>query len=151
VLEVGQVTKPHGLKGEVIVKLITNHPQRAAAGSVLASERGPMRILRSSPHQHGWIVCFEGVSTREQAEDLRGLTLSAEPLEVPGELWIHELIGAEVFDVDGRRLGRCVAVEDNPASDLIVLDDGGLVPLHFVVDHRPGRITVDPPAGLFEL
>jgi 16S rRNA processing protein RimM len=43
-----------------------------------------------------------------------------------------------------------VAVEANPAHDLLVLDDGALVPVVFVVEHTPGRVVVDPPAGLLE-
>ena len=46
---------------------------------------------------------------------------------------------------------RPVAVEANPASDLLVLDSGALVPLRFVVSAEPGHVTVDPPAGLFDL
>jgi ribosomal 30S subunit maturation factor RimM len=64
---------------------------------------------------------------------------------------VHELIDAEVVDTAGTELGRCVAVEENPASDLIVLEGGGLIPLRFVTAHQPGRVTVDPPAGLLEL
>ena len=43
------------------------------------------------------------------------------------------------------------AVQANPASDLLVLDGGQLVPLRFVVEHGPGRVVIDPPAGLLEL
>ena len=39
----------------------------------------------------------------------------------------------------------------NPASDLIVLDGGGLVPMRFVVEHGPGSVTVDIPDGLLDL
>jgi hypothetical protein len=43
------------------------------------------------------------------------------------------------------------AVEPNPASDLLVLAGGGLVPLRFVVAHEPGvSVTVDVPEGLLE-
>jgi hypothetical protein len=43
------------------------------------------------------------------------------------------------------------AVEANPASDLLVLDGGGLVPLCFVVDHVPGsRVVVRVPDGLLD-
>ena len=150
-LEVGHITKPHGLKGEVIVKLVTNREERVTPGTVLSTKRGPMTITSSSRHQHGWIVRFEEIRTREQAEDARGLALSAEPLDLPGELWVHELVGAEVVGPDGAALGTCVAVEANPASDLIVLDGGGLIPLRFVIEHGPGRVAVDPPAGLLDL
>jgi 16S rRNA processing protein RimM len=43
-----------------------------------------------------------------------------------------------------------VSVVANPASDLLELDDGALVPLRFVTEHVPGRITVDAPAGLLD-
>ena len=150
-LDVGIITKPHGLKGDVIVKLTTNRGERLDPGSVLQTEKGPMRVESASPHQHGWIVRFDAITTRDQAEAARGLALQAEPLDLPDELWVHELIDAEVVDTDGAVLGRCVSIEANPASDLIVLDGGGLIPLRFVVDHGPGKVTVDPPAGLLDL
>jgi 16S rRNA processing protein RimM len=110
-----------------------------------------MRVESAAPHQHGWIVRFDAIADRAGAEAARGLLLRAEPLDLPDELWVHELIDAEVVDTAGAVLGRCVAIEANPASDLIVLDGGGLVPLRFVTSHAPGRVTVDPPAGLLEL
>ncbi len=96
------------------------------------------------------MVAFAGVDDRNAAEGLRGLVLRAEPLEEEGALWVHELIGAEVVGVDGRSHGLVEAVEANPASDLLVLSGERLVPLVFVVDHQPGRVVIDPPAGLLD-
>lgn len=150
-LEVGRVLKAHGLRGEVVVELSTNRPERLAPGSVLASPTGvPLEVVHASPHQGRWIVAFGGVGDRAGAERLRGTVLLAEPLDEPAELWVHELIGARVVDTAGRPLGSVLAVEANPASDLLVLEGGGLVPLRFVVDHAPGRVTVDPPEGLLD-
>ena len=78
------------------------------------------------------------------------MVLYAEPLTDPEALWVHELIGAEVVAADGSSYGRVAAVEANPASDLLVLDGGGLVPLRFVVASTPGRVVVDVPAGLLD-
>nr|MDP9021073.1 ribosome maturation factor RimM [Actinomycetota bacterium] len=72
------------------------------------------------------------------------------PLEDPDALWVHELIGSAVLDLHGTVHGKVVAVEANPASDLLVLDDGRLVPLRFLVGTATGRVTVDPPAGLLD-
>ena len=44
-----------------------------------------------------------------------------------------------------------MGVVANPASDLLELESGALVPVVFVVDRAPGRLTVDPPDGLFDL
>lgn len=145
--------KPHGLKGEVIVHLFTDRTERVAPGTTLATSSdasSSLTIVRSSPHQNNWIVAFDGVLSREGAEALRGTVLWAEPLDDPDALWVHELVGAEVVDAGGRSHGLVTAVEANPASDLLVLEGGGLVPLRFVTDHQPGRITVDPPAGLLD-
>ena len=150
VLEVGRIVKPHGLKGEVIVELVTNRKERLAIGSVLDAAGRPLRVLRSSAHQTRWIVAFEGIETRDEAEGLRGEVLRAEPLEDDDALWVHELIGSRVEDRSGHGLGEVVAVEANPASDLLVLDGGGLIPLRFVVAHAPGLLTVDVPVGLLE-
>jgi len=158
VLEVGQVVKPHGLKGEVIVSMITNRPEeRLAPGFVLSSDRGDLTVRSSSPHLGRWIVAFAGVVDRDGAEALRGTVLMAEPLadgaddDDDGTLWIHQLIGAEVVGVDGRSYGSVEAVEANPASDLLVLPGGKLVPLVFVVSGpTAGRLVIDPPLGLLD-
>lgn len=147
-LEVGRVVKAHGLRGEVIVRLVTDRHERLDPGSVLSTPAGPLEVLRSSPHQSGWIVAFGGVADRSRAESLRGTVLSAPALDDPDALWVHELVGADVVDAEGTLRGRVRAVEANPASDLLVLEDGGLVPLRFVVSHRPGQVVIDPPAGL---
>ncbi len=144
--------KPHGLRGEVIVHLVSNRPERLVAGTVLFSPQGRrLDVVSASPHLGRWIVAFDGVADRDAADALRGEVLLAEPIEDSEELWVHELIGASVFDTAGRDLGTVVSVEANPASDLLVLDTGGLVPLTFVVANEPGRVTVDPPEGLLDL
>jgi 16S rRNA processing protein RimM len=152
-LQVARVVKPHGLRGDVVVSLSTNRTERLAPGSVLSTEDGrPMRVVRSTPHGNRFIVTFEGLSGIDDAEGLRGTELFAPPLADPDELWVHELIGAEVVDADGTVLGTVESVQENPASDLLVLQDGGLIPLRFVVSNDPGvRVTVVVPDGLLDL
>jgi 16S rRNA processing protein RimM len=147
------MVKPHGLRGDVIVSLTTNRDERVAPGSVLRTATGQeYRVLRSSAHQGRFIVAFDGVVGIDAAEQLRGLDLYAPPLEDPDALWVHDLIGSVVEDTAGTELGTVVSVEANPASDLLVLDGGALIPLRFVVQSVPGaRVTVDVPDGLLDL
>lgn len=149
-LDVGQVAKPHGLRGDVIVKLVTDRVERLAPGTVLSSERGDLEVVASSPHHGRFIVTFAGVNRLEEADELRGLVLRAPALEDPDAYWVHDLVGASVAGVDGAEYGSVAAVEANPASDLLVLEGGGLVPLRFVVSRSPGRVVIDPPAGLLD-
>ena len=151
-LEVGRVKKAHGLRGEVIVSLITDRVERVAPGTILVSGDRTLEVEASRPHQKHFIVSFVGVLSREQAEELQGLALHAEPLDDPEELWVHDLIGAPVQRVDGAAVGVVDAVQWNPASDLLVLDNGALVPVLFVVERRDdGVVVIDPPEGLFDL
>jgi 16S rRNA processing protein RimM len=152
-LEIGFIAKPHGLRGEVIVALLTNRDERVAPGSVLVARDGSeLTIVRSSAHKERFIVQFEGVNGIDAASALRATTLFAAPLEDPDVLWVHDLVGAEVVDRTGQVLGTVESVQSNPASDLLVLSGGALVPLRFVVDHVPGAtVVVDVPDGIFDL
>lgn len=143
-----------------MVGLVTTVEGRLAPGSTFDCQGRQLTVesSRALPGKAGprgghWLVRFAGVETREAAKGLAGGTLRAEPLaglEAEG-LWVHELIGSEVVDAAGEGHGRVASVEANPASDLLVLESGALVPLRFVVAAEPGRLTVDVPAGLFEI
>ena len=65
-LEVGRIVKAHGIRGEVIVDLVSNRPEeRLAPGSVLGSDRGDLEVLTSTPHQGRWIVAFANILFRK--------------------------------------------------------------------------------------
>jgi 16S rRNA processing protein RimM len=109
-------------------------------------------VESARPFQDRWIVQFEGIVDRSQAERMRGIELEAEAVDIPGKLWVHELVGATVFDIEGTEMGSVRAVEANPASDLLVLESGGLIPLRFVTesDAAAGTLVVDIPDGLLD-
>lgn len=151
-LEVGRIGRPHGLRGEVTVTLVTNRYERLTAETQLETELGPLKVASARPHGQRHIVSFVDVNSREQAEALRGTVLLAAPLEDPDELWVHEMIGAEVVDQHGSSHGRVRRVLANPASDLLELANGALVPVCFVVAVTAGtRVDVEAPAGLFDI
>ena len=151
-LEVGRITKTHGVRGDVLVQLITERTERLDPGAVLRTDRGDLTVERSTPHLGKWIVHFAGLEVREEADQWRGVVLRAEALDDDeGELWVHELIGATVALLDGTELGTVDEVQANPAADLLVLSTGALVPVVFVTDHTDGTVTIDPPDGLLDL
>lgn len=151
-LEVGRVHKAHGVRGEVVVALLTDRLERVAPGSVLHADGKPLEVVASRPHQKHFIVSFAGVETRSEAEALHGTVLYAEPIDDDEELWVHDLIGAPVVTVDGTSVGTVESVQANPASDLLVLDGGALIPVVFVVERSDdGTVVVDVPEGLLDL
>jgi 16S rRNA processing protein RimM len=126
--------------------------ERLDPGSVLTTGGGTLTVHSARAFGDRWIVKFEGVVDRSEAECLRGVELEAEAVEIPGKLWVHELIGTRVLDVEGTELGSVRAVEANPASDLLVLESGGLIPLRFVTgrDATARTLVVDIPEGLLD-
>jgi len=147
------VGRAHGLGGEVDVVATTNRAERFAPGSVLFAGDRRLVVARSRQQRGRWIVRFDGVDDRDAAEALHGAVLTGEPLATldEGERWVHEMIGRDAIDPGGAVLGRVVAVEANPAHDLLVLDDGTLVPMVFVVDDTGAGLVVDAPEGLLDV
>jgi 16S rRNA processing protein RimM len=176
-LVIGQIVRPHGIRGEVVVEVTTDDPAaRFAAGSELAATGqasvrasggpgpGALRIEAVRPHQGRLIIAFEGVVDRDGAEELRGIRLCVDSAEVgepddPDEFHDFQLIGLAVVDVDGAPLGEVVRVDHGPAADLLVvrLTDGREALVPFVraivptVDVPGGRVVLTPPPGLLEL
>lgn len=150
-LEVGRIVKAHGLRGQVQVDLWSDRVERLAPGGTLSSERGPLVVIDAAAHQARFIVSFDRINSREEADRWRGVVLSAPRIHDESVIWIDQLYGAQVVDRQGVLHGVVVDVEANPASDLMVLDSGALVPLTFVVTlEANSRVEIDAPEGLFE-
>ncbi|MEO5975254.1 MAG: hypothetical protein ABIQ38_08660 [Ilumatobacteraceae bacterium] len=149
-LHVGRLARPHGIKGAMYVDLYSDHPARSAPGTRLWASGKWYEIASSKKQESRWLIEFVGLTDRNVAQRLSNQDLYGEPIEDLSILWVHELIGSAVFGMDGTKYGICVSVIDNPAHPIIELDSGGLVPVPFVVSHELGRITIDPPPGLFD-
>ena len=160
----GQIVRPHGVRGEVLVDSHSDNPGRFATGSkLLMGETHPLvlTVASSRPRsQTKLVVGFEEISDRNEAERCRGALLFIDPSEaVPaeeGSYWARDLIGLEVFDLSGRSLGKISDVYSRPLQDLWeVAHPSGPVLLPAVepvireIDISSGRVVVDPPEGLF--
>ncbi len=149
-LEVGTIGRPHGVRGEVYVTLLTDRTDRVALGARVWARDRWLTVTRSKPQQQRFLVVFDDIETREQAAAYTGTPIYAEPVADADALWVHDLVGSAVETPDGVRRGVCVAVVANPASDLIELEDGTLIPTVFVTESAHGVITVDVPDGLLD-
>ncbi|MFV0526406.1 MAG: ribosome maturation factor RimM [Acidimicrobiales bacterium] len=150
-LEVGRIGKAHGLAGDVSVDLTTDRiAERTEPGAELWIDDRPLLVLTARKHHRRWLIRFVGVEDRAAAEALAGSILSAVPIDDPDALFIDELIGSRVVDQHGTDHGVVATVLANPASDLLELESGRLVPLTFVVDRDGSTLTVDVPAGLLD-
>lgn len=164
-LTVGQIVRPHGIRGEVIVEVRTDEPDRRfQEGAVLVAGPSSLTVASARPHLGRLIVTFEEVPDRDAAEALRGqeLEVDSESIEAPQdpeEFHDHQLVGLEVVDTAGVSIGVIRRVEHAPAADLLVvpLADGRTGYIPFVkqivptVDLVAGKVIVDPPGGLLDL
>lgn len=153
-LEIGRLGRPHGLKGEVMVTLTTDRvDERLARGSAWWVAGREVTVETARVHQGRHAVKLAGVDDRDAAAALTGVHVYAAPLGDDTDddvVWVHEVIGAEVVDVQGRHHGTVESVQANPAHDLLVLQGGALVPMVFVVEQGDGRVVIDPPEGLLD-
>lgn len=166
-LRVGRLVKAHGLKGALKLELYTDDPDRrfvpGASFVLQVPESSPWHGKSLTVREFRWmnshpVAFFEGVEERTAAEELvrAVLWIEAEDEPEPDAWYDHQLVGMEVVR-DGDVVGTVARVEHFPAQDLLVVTTGDrevLVP--FVqaivpeVDAAARRITVTPPAGLFE-
>jgi len=158
---VGQIAGAFGVRGEVRLKSFCAAPEDIAIYTPLTCDNG--RVLRvvviTGATQGALIARIEGISTKEEADALKGQRLSADRARLPrlpdDEFYHADLIGLTVVDTGGATLGRVKAVLNHGAGDLLeVAGTGGdslLLPFtHAVVptvDLTAGRIVADPPAA----
>lgn len=157
----GALAGAFGVKGAARLKSFCADPAAIADYAPLVTEDGRsfgVTLLQSLTG--AFAVKLTGVSTREQAEALKGTRLYAPRDRLPrlpeDEYYHADLIGMTVLDTGGAVLGKVKAVLDHGAGDILELMRPGksdiLLPFtHAVVptvDLASGRIIADPPAGL---
>jgi 16S rRNA processing protein RimM len=130
-LSVGFLRRPHGVKGEIVMDLHTDFPERMKKGRELlvGEDHKLMTITNVRPHQTGLLVKFKDVDTPEDAGAFRNQWVYVQTKDVPlpeGEHYKHELVGLKVVDEDGNPLGELVEILETGANDVyVVQDDSG--------------------------
>jgi 16S rRNA processing protein RimM len=162
---VGYVRRAHGVVGAVIVRSLTDAPElRYVKGALLTTDEDPPRVLTVTSvrsHKDGFLIGFEGVASRNEAEAMRGVSFTIPRSErrqlKEDEYWEEDLIGLAVVDVAGQSLGAIVSIVTGAAQDRLAVEteSGDRVEVPFVdpivvdVSIAEGRVVVDPPEGLF--
>jgi 16S rRNA processing protein RimM len=165
---IGEVTRPHGLRGEVRVTPHTDRPERfeGLAECVLWDETRDVRSVRritGTRRQAGVVLLsLAGCESVEAATALVGRLVAlprAQALPLPpGHVYPWQLVGCRVETDDGRPVGALSGIEPSPAHDLWVVRGDGrehLIPAvaEIVVDVDLGgrRVVIRPPEGLLDL
>ncbi|WP_314325393.1 ribosome maturation factor RimM [Paenarthrobacter ilicis] len=166
-LQVARIGKPHGIRGEVTVQVLTDAPaERFVAGTEFVVEpasSGPLTIRSARWNKDILLLGFEEVADRNAAEAVRGAKLFIETEELDDEdddegWYEHELVGLEAR-VGTQVVGKVTALTTLPVQDLLTVTstDGKEILIPFVdeivpeVNIEDGYILVTPPEGLFEI
>ena len=160
---VARVLRAHGIAGEVVVSRAGDTAGVLERGSVLHGHRGALEVTltvaAARRHKQNWIVAFEGVRDRNEAEALAGIvfTMDADALPALGEgtYYQFQLVGLAVVTAGGEGLGKIEEIWETGANDVLVVRGPRgeiLIPAveRFVraVDVEAGRVTVDHLEGL---
>lgn len=130
----GRIGAAHGIKGEVRIKSHTENPIDIGTYGPLTDKLGEAQFeIAASRLSKGMVIArLKGVTDRNQAERLNGteLYVARDRLDLPAdedEFLQADLIGLEVREPDGRRIGQIKAILNYGASDIldVSLDDGG--------------------------
>ena len=138
-IAVGVLGKPHGVRGEIGLRLFNNEgaagPAPVGLGPILLARDGRTVthvVTSARPFGAGLLVTFAGINSREAAA---ALTLhevlverAALPAPRPGEYFVSDVIGCEVFGEDGTPLGLVRETFWNGAHDVMIVRGGGATP-----------------------
>lgn len=158
---IGKVLKPHGVRGEMRVQILTDFPERFEDTEevFLVPPQGQPRLHRVEGvrFHSGWVLLrLSGFSDPEAVGAHRNWFVSVPGDELceleEGEYWHFELEGLEVRDESGAVLGRLKEILATPAHDLYAVEGPCgeiLIPAvgEFVlsIDVEGGFMVVRPP------
>ena len=157
---IGRLGRPHGLDGYLGVYVDEEDTVSLQPGSTVYLEDRPHVVRAVRRVDRGFQVAFEGVGSREAADEIRGSVVSVDerrPLG-EGEFWPEDLTGLSVFDETGGQVGVVERVVIGPGQDrlLITTDDGASFEVPFVdelvpvVDIDARRVEINSIPGLIE-
>ena len=168
-LVVGRIGRAHGVLGEATIEIRTDMPnERFLPGTRLATDpvaNGPLTIEAARDHNGILLLKFNEIQDRTAIERIRDtlllaeVDLSADLLAGEGdEYHVQQLIGCDVVDESGKKLGELTDILNLPGQDVLAIQsDSGEVLLPFIAEFVPEvdienrKIVVRPPAGLLEL
>jgi 16S rRNA processing protein RimM len=139
------VGRPHGVRGAFVVEDAGEDPARLAVGARVYVGREPATVVESKRAGGRLVVRLEPPPTRGAV-----LELPAAELPPPDEdaFYVFQLVGLEVEEEGGRRLGPVQDVVPGVANDVLELESGIVLPMVEecvrTVDVEGGRIVIAP-------
>ena len=124
---VGKLRRPHGLRGEMLMEIITDFPDRLQAGSLVyvGEALQPLHLVKTRLQGTALLVTLEGYTSLEAAGALRNQNVYVTAIDRPalpkGEYYLHQLLGMDVIAQAGQTLGRVEEILETGANDVLVV------------------------------
>lgn len=158
---IGRLQKPHGLKGELAMRVDTQFPERIRTGKkvFVGIEKREMTVASVRWKGNLMLIRFEGIANPEDASVLTNSEVFTKTRNLPklpeGRYYHHQLIGLEVWEAD-EHLGQLTEIMETGANDVYVIQKPGsqelLIPaipsVIREVDLKNGRMFVTLLEGL---
>ncbi|GAB6088263.1 ribosome maturation factor RimM [Alkaliphilus crotonatoxidans] len=162
-LRVGQIVNTHGIKGALKVLPLTDYPERFEELEwVYIEGRQEKYYFEKIQYQNNTVlITFKGLNDINQVEGFKGKYLvidSSQRRELPEDTYyIADLIGLEVYTVEGVYLGKIKEILQAGSNEVYVIqheDKEVLIPAvkEFVplIDLEARKVIVDPIEGMIE-
>lgn len=131
-LLIGQITRPHGIRGEMRVRLMTDYPERVRNLEYVyvskhdsGKDAKPLRVVGMRMHQVYGLLSVQEVNSREDADRMRQLYVlvrlaDAVPL-ADDEFYLFQVVGLKMQTEDGLVLGIIQRVMETGANDVYIV------------------------------
>ncbi len=166
---IGRILSPHGTGGMVKVYPYSDFPERVYLLKEVELETqdafNNYKVEKASLHGNYWLVKFQGIDTREEANSLGGSLVwipKENRMPLPEGTFYHDqLVGLQVYSIEGELLGSITDVIKNGGHDQLILTRSGqkdkrnFIPAvkEFItqVDLSAGFMVVSLPDGMLDL
>lgn len=158
---VGEITRPHGVRGAVRILPVTDFPDRLLRRRRVvvahAGQARPFRVEQAAAAGRFVVMKFAGIETPEAARTLRGFQVCVPREEVPppppGQFYVFQVVGLRCRTPEGRTVGTVAEVIRTGSNDVYVVraPDGRETLLPAIegviesVDPTAGEIVARPP------
>jgi len=162
---VGKFRRPHGIRGEIIMTVLTDYPDLITPGITLFVGNNYHQYTIRSIRWHGgdMLIALAELPDRTAVEIFRNIMVYMKAKDIPelpkGEYYSHQMVGMDVITDQDQELGKIKEILITGANDVYLVEsaDGKQVLLPVIeqvvlnIDHESGKILVHILPGLLDL
>lgn len=127
-LTIGKFCRTHGVKGEIVLEMTTDFPERIQAGTriYIGKDKQSHTLTAIRPHGRLFLIYIAGYDDCDAVSVFRNQTVYVDasiigPLP-EGRFYHREVIGMQVEDEQGKLIGRVKEILVTGANDVYVIE-----------------------------